>query len=114
MKTTNLAEIPQEGVSHNPDILKQVMLRYGDVPFLTNFSQSRFQPGQVCDPHRHEDMWEVFFVEAGMGEIRIEGTPYPLTPGTCLVVAPQEWHELENTGDAELVLTYFGIAPTAG
>ncbi len=109
MKITSLGQLPIETVSHNRAIAKQVMLRTGDLPHLTNFSQARFQPGQVAAAHAHADMHEVFFVEEGGGAIAIDGKTYPLTPGTCIAVAPGESHEVSNTGTAELVLSYFGI-----
>jgi len=109
MKITALDQLPIESVSHNPAIKKQVMLRMGDLPHVTNFSQARFQPGQVAEAHAHTDMHEVFFVESGEGEIEIDNTTYPLIPGTCIAVAPYESHEVTNTSTEELVLTYFGI-----
>jgi len=110
MKYLNLQQITPEGVSHNPAIQKQVMLRSGDLPNLTNFAQARFAPGQVAAAHAHADMSEVFFVESGAGTIAINGQPYLLTPGTCIAIAPQEVHEIRNTGASELILTYFGIS----
>lgn len=109
MKVTALHQLPIESVSHNPAIKKQVMLRMGDLPHLTNFSQARFQPGQVAKAHAHEDMHEVFFVESGTGTMAINNTSHALTPGTCIAVAPYESHEVANTGTTELVLTYFGL-----
>jgi mannose-6-phosphate isomerase-like protein (cupin superfamily) len=105
-----LSEIEGEGVSHDPEIVKRVMLRNGDVPHLTNFSQARFGPGQRVTAHSHADMYEVFFVEAGRGQIIVDGAEYPLEPGRCTLVEPGEVHELLNEGPGELVLTYFGIA----
>jgi len=109
MKYTSLTTLPDEGVSHNPAIRKQVMLRPGDLPSLTNFSQARFPAGSVAPGHAHADMYEVFFVEAGHGTITIDGTPYELRPGICVTVDLGEVHEVANTGTEELVLTYFGI-----
>lgn len=109
MKQTALSQIPEESVSHNPAIKKKVMLRLGDLPHLTNFSQARFAPGQVAAAHAHYDMCEVFFVEAGDGVIRIDGQDYPLQAGVCIAVEPGEVHEVLNTGSEALVLTYFGL-----
>jgi quercetin dioxygenase-like cupin family protein len=109
MKHHSLSEIPSEGVSHNPNIRKQVMLRKGDLPHLTNFSQARFAPGQVAPGHSHDNMTEVFFVESGSGTISIDGQAYLLEPGTCVAVDIGEVHEIANTGEEELVLTYFGL-----
>ncbi len=109
MKLTSLNQLPEEGVSHNPAIKKKVMLRWGDLPHLTNFSQSRFAPGQTAAAHAHQDMCEVFFVEAGSGIIRINDQEYPLTQGSCIAVEPSEVHEVINNGSTELILTYFGL-----
>jgi len=114
MKHTSLASLPEESVSHNPAIKKKVMLRLGDLPHLTNFSQARFAPGQVAAAHNHQDMCEVFFVEAGEGIIVIDGNPQPLQPGVCIAVEPGEEHEVSNTGTSDLVLTYFGLRVERG
>ena len=47
MKITGLDQVPEEPVSHNPAIKKRVLLRSHDLPYLTNFSQAHFAPGQV-------------------------------------------------------------------
>ncbi|MCC5649571.1 cupin domain-containing protein [Nostoc sp. XA013] len=109
MITTSLKNLPEESVSHNAEIKKKVMLRFGDLPHLTNFSQARFAPGQSASAHVHQDMCEVFFVEAGSGVIHVDGTEYPLLPGNCVAIEPGEVHEVVNSGFTELVLTYFGL-----
>ena len=103
-------DIPEEGVSHNPEIRKRVMVRKGVVPGLTNFSQSVFTPGQVCDAHAHPDMYEVYLVESGRGLIVIDGQQVPVRAGDCVVVEPGELHSMGNPDETdELRLTYFGI-----
>lgn len=109
MKIVSLNALPIEGVSHDLEIQKKVMLRFGDLPHLTNFSQACFAPGQQVTPHKHADMSEVFLVESGEGTIWIDGIAHPLTAGTCVAVEAGELHKLANTGQTDLVLTYFGI-----
>jgi mannose-6-phosphate isomerase-like protein (cupin superfamily) len=109
MKRVALNNLPEEPVSHNSAIKKKVMLRLGDLPHLTNFSQARFAPGQVAMAHAHADMCEIFFVESGTGAIYIDGQEYPLATGVCVAVEPGETHEVCNSGSEELVLTYFGL-----
>lgn len=109
MKVTFLNDLPSEGVSHNPAIQKKVMLRPGELPNLVYFSRAQFPPGECAGAHAHQDMCEVFFVESGLGTIRIDGTDYPLQKGTCAVVEPGEVHEVINTGSTELILTYFAL-----
>jgi mannose-6-phosphate isomerase-like protein (cupin superfamily) len=109
MKIISLAGLPEGQVSHNPEIKKKVMLKPGDLPHVTNFSQARFAPGQVASAHAHRDMYEVFFVESGTGLIRVDGVEHPLGPGVCVAVEPGEVHEIANAGSVDLVLTYFGV-----
>ncbi len=85
------------------------MIKSGDMPHLTNFSQAILSPGQIASAHIHQDMSEVFFVESGSGVIYINKSKYPLKKGTCIVVEMQEIHEIVNTSNSDLVLTYFGI-----
>jgi len=109
MKQTDLNQIADTGVSHNPSIRKRVMLGNGDLTNLTNFSQAKFAPGDVAAAHSHADMSEVFFVEAGTGKICVDGEDIALAPGVCVAIGPHEVHEVSNTGREDLVLTYFGI-----
>ena len=110
MKKISLSQLPREGVSHDPQIQKQVMLRRGDVPHLTAFSRSTFLPGQTARAHQHADMFEVFYVESGRGVMRIGAAEHQLEPGVCVLVEPGERHEITNNGSADLVLMYFGVA----
>ncbi len=109
MKKISLAELPLEGVSHDPQIRKQVMLRRGDVPHITGYSRAILLPGQTAHAHQHRDMFEVFFVEAGAGLMTIAGTAHQLERGVCIMIEPGELHEVTNNTAAELALVYFGI-----
>jgi len=109
MKFVSLSSLLEESVSHNPEIKKKVMLRDGEIPSLTSFSQARFKPGQVAGVHAHENMYEIFLVEAGNGIIRINDKEYQIEKGVCVVIEPGEVHDIINTVSQELVLTYFGL-----
>ena len=109
MKYVDINSIPLDHVSHNPEIKKQVMLHPGDAPNLIYFSQAQFKPGHIAAGHFHTDMSEIFFVERGEGTITINNYAHRLQPGVCVVVHPGDVHEVENTGQQDLVLTYFAI-----
>ena len=109
MKIISLDRVTEEGVSHNPEIRKQVMLRRGVVPHLTNFTRSRLAPGQSASPHAHADMFEVFFVASGTGTLVLGDEEHALEAGVCVVVEPGERHEILNQSQTDLVLFYFGI-----
>ncbi len=109
MKRVSLAELPAEGVSHNPEIEKRVMLRRGDVPHLSAFSRARLAPGQTARGHAHAGMHEVFYVESGTGAMKVDGEEFQIGAGACVAVSPGEHHEIANTGGDDLVLCYFGV-----
>jgi mannose-6-phosphate isomerase-like protein (cupin superfamily) len=109
VKVVSFAEVAEEGVSHDPEVRKRVLLRRGDVPHLTNFARSRLLPGHRTTAHRHTDMFEVFLVESGAGQMLVEGRVVEVRAGVCVSVEPGESHEIVNTGDEELVLLYFGV-----
>ncbi len=100
---------PWEPVSHNSAIQKQVFIKNGSVPHLTQFARSIFAPGQVAPGHSHDDMWEVFQVTAGTLTVELDGTTHVLKAGSTITISPGEIHELSNQGEGELHLTYFGI-----
>jgi mannose-6-phosphate isomerase-like protein (cupin superfamily) len=109
VREVRLDRVPEEGVSHDPELRKRVLLRRGAVPHLTSFSRAVLRPGQATTAHAHADMHEVFWVESGRGEARVGGRALPLEPGVCLLVEPGEEHALGCTGAEELVLLYFGV-----
>lgn len=113
MKYTSLSTQDSMPVSHNGAIAKTVLLAQGDAEPLIQFAQAEFPAGQIAPSHAHPDMAEVFFVESGAGEIEVEDQVHRLEPGVCVLVEPQERHEVRNTGTEPLVLTYFGVRSPA-
>ncbi|RKX46992.1 MAG: cupin domain-containing protein [Verrucomicrobia bacterium] len=109
MKLIKINELPEQGVSHNARIRKRVMLKGGEVGPITSYSRAVFPPGEKAGAHRHDDMTEVFTVESGCGEIRIDDVAYGFSAGVTVVVEPGEVHEIISTGSTELVVTYFGV-----
>ena len=109
MKYRTLADLGVQNTSHHSAVLKKVFVQNGEIPHLTNFSQAVFKPGDSVPEHSHQDMYEVFLVESGEGQIGINEKLFELKPGVCVVVEPKEKHSLVCTGAENLVLTYFGI-----
>ena len=109
MKILSLIDIPEEGVSHDPQLLKKVMIRDGELPHLKKFAQARFAPDQIAHAHSHPDQYEVFLIESGEGIVRVNGEEHKISSGSCVVFEPSEVHEVTNIGSTELILTYFGL-----
>lgn len=109
MKLILINELPEQGVSHNARIRKRVIVGKGELGRVTHYSRAIFPPGEKAGSHLHNDMAEVFTVESGCGEIRINDVAYVFSTGMAVLVEPGEVHEIINTGRAELVVTYFGV-----
>lgn len=114
MKLVTLDSVRPEGLSHDPAILKQPLLRSGEVPGLTQFARSEIPAGRATSPHAHAEMTEVFLVASGFGRAVVEGRSHPLGPGTCIRIDPGETHVLEAGPDGPLELFYFGIVGASG
>lgn len=110
MKIIKLKDIPQEGVSHNPEIMKQVIVKNGEIPHITNVSRSTFKPGQTADPHAHETMYEVTYVLKGEIEVTSNGQTQTAKENDTIIIPPKETHSMVNKSDQDATLFYFGIA----
>lgn len=99
---------PDEPVSHNPLVRKRVWIRNGEVDGLTQVSRASLPPGEICKAHSHNDMWEMFLVEKGDGQMFVNGRRYAITAGDCVVIAPGEIHELANTSAFDLIVVTTG------
>ncbi|SRR5258706_4000793 len=109
MKLESLNDKIQEPVSHNPEIRKQVLIRNGEIPNITQLARAIFKPGQIASIHAHLDMYEVFLTEQGKGLMKIDDKPYDMEPGVCITVEPGESHEVTNNGSEDLIITILGI-----
>ena len=109
MRLIKISEIPETGVSHNARVRKREILYNGEIGSISNYARAIFPPGENAGAHSHEDMTEVFTVESGCGEIRVDDVAYVFSDGMTVVVEPGEVHEIINTGSSNLVVTYFGV-----
>lgn len=109
MKRIEIDEVPERGVSHNARIRKREILTDGEVGPITMYSRAVFPPGEKAAAHSHADMAEIFTVESGCGEIRVDDVSYVFSTGVTVVVEPGEVHEIINTGSSALVVVYFGV-----
>ena len=109
MKHGKLDHLPEQPVSHNPDITKRVLFKHGEIPSVTQYSQATFLPGQIAPAHAHADMYEVFLCLSGTGSLVIDGEAFELTPGQFFLCEPGETHEIVNDGDDALDILQLGV-----
>jgi mannose-6-phosphate isomerase-like protein (cupin superfamily) len=54
--------------------------------------------------HYHVKTEEIYFITAGVGQIRIEGELHPIMAGDAVAILPGKKHKLWNTGKEPLKL----------
>jgi mannose-6-phosphate isomerase-like protein (cupin superfamily) len=109
MKKRSLKNIKKQSISHNPAILKQMLIGWDEQAPINQFARAVFPPGESVPSHQHGDMIEVFYVESGSAVAQIAGQEVELNSGDCLTVEPGEDHAITSTGDSEFVVLYFGV-----
>jgi mannose-6-phosphate isomerase-like protein (cupin superfamily) len=70
-------------------------------------------PGGATPPHRH-DCEEVVLIQAGCGELHLDGQVHRFGPDTTLVVPRNAPHQIINVGEEPLELIgVFAVSPVA-
>lgn len=110
MKIKNIANIPEIPANHQGEILKKVLLNKGEVPHLMMFSSATFQPNQKVEAHKHDTMYEIYFIQSGKALFVINDKEIQVKPGDCITIAPGEIHYQSNPFTEEVTWLYFGIA----
>lgn len=86
MKINNINDLPAIGIRHNPAIKKKVIIDKGNIPQLMIFGEATFQPGQSVDEHKHDTMFEVFYIQQGEAHFVVAGKSIILREGDCLTI----------------------------
>ncbi|WP_397446375.1 cupin domain-containing protein [Polaribacter sp. R77954] len=110
MKITHSNSIDEVPANHQGEILKKVFITKGEIPNLMMFSSATFKPGQKVEMHKHDTMFEVFYVQNGKAEFIINNTKHLVETGDCITVEPGEFHSQSNPFNEDVTWLYFGIA----
>ena len=110
MKITNKKNLPEVGVSHNPEIKKKVFIDDQEIPKLMMFGEATFKPGQFVEKHSHNTLFEVFYICSGKAIFNINGNDIEVREGDCIRIEPKEEHYQNNPFDLDVTWMYFGIA----
>lgn len=106
-----LAEILPVPVTHDPQLLKRVLLKDTDTRSnLKMLNHAAMEPGQSFRLHSHSTMEEVFYFLSGKGEFTLAEETITVSAGDCLYVPVSTVHACTNTGLEPLIFLAFGIA----
>ncbi len=110
MKIVDWEQLPELGVSHDTSIKKKTLIGAGEIPQLMMFSTAVFTPGQAVETHKHDTMYEVFYIQKGKAIFEINGTSHEVGAGKCITIEPGELHKQYNPFETDVHWFYFGIA----
>ena len=108
-RTVTLEQVEMKSYSdRGKEVGKLGIYLAGDTPGSTKFVTGRLvlDAGQTPHPpHTHPEE-EVMVIEAGHGEIVVDGKSTKIGPGSIMYTAPGVSHGITNTGDTPIVFTF--------
>tara|TARA_R110002126_G_scaffold277373_1_gene423190 strand:- start:36381 stop:36722 length:342 start_codon:yes stop_codon:yes gene_type:complete len=110
LKIKHIDNIAETLANHKGNILKKVFLEKGEIPNLMMFSAATFKPQQEVEMHKHDTMFEVFYIQSGKAEFVINNKKYIVEAGNCITIEPGALHSQSNPFNEEVTWLYFGIA----
>lgn len=103
------ATISPEPTRHGNAVLKEVFLRGGVLPQVTQVAVATIPPHHENEFHEHPTMFEIYYVLTGEADYDIGGKTYSVAPGDLLIVPPQTQHRQRSKAEPHRVF-YWGIA----
>jgi quercetin dioxygenase-like cupin family protein len=88
---------------------KQVFLRGGVLPDVTQVAVGTMEQGHVAEPHQHPTMFEIYYVLEGRAVYHVGEDRHEVEPGDLIVVPPATIHWQAVTEGPHRVF-YWGIA----
>jgi quercetin dioxygenase-like cupin family protein len=110
MKITKVNDISEIGITHNPEIKKKVFLEKNEIPQVMTFGQATFLPGQMVEEHKHDTMYEVFYIQSGKAEFIINNKKILVEKDQVITIEPKELHSQNNPFVEPVTWLYFGVA----
>ena len=95
--------------AHGDHIHKELLLKGGIVPGVTQVAESTVAPASAVETHNHPTMWEFFFVLSGEATYVLDGEEFQVGPGDLFVVPPGRQHSQKTQTDSHTVL-HWGLA----
>jgi mannose-6-phosphate isomerase-like protein (cupin superfamily) len=106
-----LAKTVPVPVSHDPQLLKRVLLKDADTRSnLKMLNHTAMEAGQSFCLHSHPTMEEIFYFLSGEGIFTLGAETTTVSAGDCVYVPTATVHACTNTGSDPLVFLAFGIA----
>lgn len=103
------ASLVSEPTRHGAEVTKEVLLRGGVLPDVTQVATATIPPHHENEFHEHPTMFEIYYVLSGEADYDIDGTTYAVGPGDFLVIPPGARHRQRSRSTPHRIF-YWGIA----
>lgn len=103
MDVKNLNEVPVF-ITKDGSEIRELLAHRNSAIRNQSLAEARLSPGASTQEHFHPRAEEIYFITAGVGEIRIEGDHRGVKVGDAIVIPPGKRHKLWNTGKETLKL----------
>lgn len=100
-------EVVKEKVNHTINVIKEVILKNGEVPNLLQLAKTKLLCGDKIEKHAHESMNEIFYVLSGELFVIENKITTKVSSGDTFVVYAKQYHSIEAIKDTELI--YFNL-----
>jgi mannose-6-phosphate isomerase-like protein (cupin superfamily) len=84
--------------------IRELLAHRNSVIRHQSLAEARIPVGGSTLEHYHKETEEIYYITAGIGEIRIEGEIKPVRAGDAIAIPPGSRHKLWNRGTEVLRL----------
>jgi mannose-6-phosphate isomerase-like protein (cupin superfamily) len=107
MRHFTLRDSPRKPVSHDPTLIKSLLVDDNVLPGIKGISHIMLPKGSNVETHVHEDGHEVFYIIGGKAIALAGKEKLGIGPGHCLIVEPGEPHGfIEIQEDTEMLYIF--------
>lgn len=106
-----LDKSPGKPVSHDPSLIKKLLVDEGVLPGITGISHISLTAGSNVDMHVHDNGYEVFYCIDGNAVAVVGDKRLNIEAGSCLIVEPGEPHGFGEIQTDTGLLYFFLLKP---
>ena len=103
MDLKNLHDVPAFTTKDGSEIRELLAHRNSGIRHQS-LAEARLPAGGSTLEHYHAKTEEIYYITAGVGQIRIAGEMHAVMPGDAIAIPPGQKHKLWNTGPETLKL----------
>lgn len=103
MDIKNLDEVPPFITKDGSEIRELLAYRNSQIR-NQSLAEARVPVGGSTLEHYHVKSEEIYYITAGVGQVRLDTVTHPVMPGDAIAIPPGVRHKLWNTGHEPLRL----------